>query len=211
MRPYRPADRAALYEICIRTGEEGGDARYLYADHALLPSVFAGPYAELEPGLTFVVDDGGGLAVGYIVGTADTALFAERFREEWLPTVAGRYPDPARPLRTPADQMAALLHSPERMVLPELGAYPAHLHIDLLPGHQRAGFGRALMTRFLGALAAQGVRAVHLGMVTANTPARAFYDRLGFHEIPVHDAGPLTYLGRSTGDRTSASPPTLAG
>lgn len=35
----------------------------------------------------------------------------------------------------------------------------------------------------------------HLGMVTANTPARAFCDRLGFHEIPVPDPGTLTYLG----------------
>jgi RimJ/RimL family protein N-acetyltransferase len=36
-------------------------------------------------------------------------------------------------------------------------------------------------------------------MVTANTQARAFYDRLGFHEIGVADPGPLTFLGRSTG------------
>jgi ribosomal protein S18 acetylase RimI-like enzyme len=85
------------------------------------------------------------------------------------------------------------------MLLPELAGYPAHLHIDLLPSHQRAGHGRALMERFLGALADRGVKAVHLGMLTANTPARAFYDRLGFHEIPVADPGPLTYLGRSTG------------
>ncbi|SCE06000.1 hypothetical protein GA0115241_10976 [Streptomyces sp. DpondAA-D4] len=35
-------------------------------------------------------------------------------------------------------------------------------------------------------------------MLTANTPARSFYDRLGFHEIAVADPGPLTYLGRST-------------
>jgi hypothetical protein len=35
-------------------------------------------------------------------------------------------------------------------------------------------------------------------MVTTNTPARAFYDRLGFHVVPVPDPGPLTYLGRST-------------
>lgn len=54
------------------------------------------------------------------------------------------------------------------------------------------------MNTFLTALHDRGVPAVHLGMVTANTPARAFYDRLGFYEIPVDDPGPLTYLGRST-------------
>ncbi len=35
-------------------------------------------------------------------------------------------------------------------------------------------------------------------MLTVNTRARAFYDRMGFHEIPVADHGPVTYLGRST-------------
>ncbi|WP_328535629.1 GNAT family N-acetyltransferase [Streptomyces sp. NBC_00344] len=200
IRPYHAQDRLALYDVCIRTGEEGGDARALYPDHDLLPSIFAGPYAELEPGLAFVVDDGG-RAVGYVLGTADTARFVERFRKEWLPSVAERYPDPSGPPLTPSDWMAYLLHRPERMLLPELTAYPAHLHIDLLPSHQRGGFGRALMRRFTDTLAEKGVPAVHLGMVTANTSARAFYDRVGFHEIPVADPGPLTYLGRSTGSR----------
>lgn len=34
--------------------------------------------------------------------------------------------------------------------------------------------------------------------MSANTAARAFYDRLGFQVIPVPDPGPLTFLGRST-------------
>ncbi|MFC7645762.1 GNAT family N-acetyltransferase [Streptosporangium lutulentum] len=98
--------------------------------------------------------------------------------------------------------MIRLMYHPERMVLPELAAYPAHLHIDLLPEHQRKGHGRALMNTFLDALHRRGTEAVHLGMVSANTRARAFYDRLGFHEIPVADPGELTYLGRRT-DRTA--------
>jgi GNAT superfamily N-acetyltransferase len=84
------------------------------------------------------------------------------------------------------------------MIVPELAGYPAHLHIDLLPGYQRSGFGRGLMNTLLTALHRKGVPAVHLGMVTANTGARPFYDRMGFHEIPVPDAGVVTYLGRST-------------
>ncbi len=95
-----------------------------------MPALFAEPYGHFDPDLAFVLDDGTGRAVGYIVGTADTGRFVEDFR--------------------------------------------------------------------LGALRGQGVAAVHLGMVTVNTAARAFYDRLGFHEIAVEGAGPLTYLGRST-------------
>ncbi|MFF6907180.1 GNAT family N-acetyltransferase [Streptomyces sp. NPDC012389] len=204
LRPYRPADRDALFDICVRTGHEGGDSRHLYPDPELLPNIFAAPYVVLEPELAFVVEDDG-RAVGYIVGTADTASFVARYRTEWLPGLTDRHPAPVRPHSppTPTEMMTGLLYDPERMVLPELDAYPAHLHIDLLPSHQRYGYGRRLMETFLGALRARGVPAVHLSMVTANTSARAFYDRVGFHEIAVPDPGPVTYLGRST----AATPP----
>ena len=203
LRPYRTEDRDALFDICVRTGHEGGDSRHLYPDPDLLPNIFAAPYVVLEPELAFVVEDGG-RAVGYILGTADTASFVARYRTEWLPGLADRYPAPVQPQSpsTPAEMMTGLMHDPERMVLPELDAYPAHLHIDLLPSHQRYGYGRRLMETFLGALHARGVPAVHLSMLTVNTPARAFYDRVGFHEIAVPDPGPVTYLGRSTAERS---------
>jgi ribosomal protein S18 acetylase RimI-like enzyme len=197
IRPYRADDRAALYDICVRTAHEGGDSRHIYPDHDLMPSIFAAPYAHLEPELTFVLDDGE-RAVGYILGTADTAGFVRRYRDEWLPELAARYPAPAAAPTTPTEFMIDLMHRPERMIVPEAAAYPAHLHIDLLPEYQGAGHGRALMETFLRALERSGVDAVHLAMVTTNTAARAFYDRLGFQEIDVADPGPLTYLGRST-------------
>ncbi|GGK95092.1 acetyltransferase [Planomonospora parontospora subsp. parontospora] len=204
VRPYRATDHAALYDICVRTAHEGGDSRHIYPDLELMPSIFAAPYAELEPDLTFVLDDGE-RAVGYVLGTADTPAFVEAYRASWLPRLRERFPALDGPPSTPSEVMIDLMYRPERMIVPELAGYPAHLHIDLLPDHQRKGHGRALMNAFLDALHRKGVEYVHLGMVTANTAARAFYDRLGFHEIPVADPGPLTYLGRRT-DRTA--PPT---
>jgi len=200
VRPYRPADLPALYDICLRAADAGQDAtdQYPPQDRELVGAIFAAPYAVLEPDLTFVLDDGQGDVVGYVLGTGDTAAFVKRFRDEWLPGVADRWPAPDGEPASPTEAMAWLLHTPERMVLSELAAYPAHLHIDVLPAFQRGGHGRALMRAFLAALAHKGVPAVHLGMLTVNTPARAFYDRLGFHEIPVTDPGVLTYLGKET-------------
>ncbi|MFD3534669.1 GNAT family N-acetyltransferase [Streptomyces sp. NPDC058664] len=198
VRRYRPSDRADLGNICVRTAHEGRDSSALYPDPELMPSIFAYPYVELEPEFAFVLDDGAGRAVGYVLGVPDTAEFAGRFRAEWLPGVAARHPASASAPVTPAEEMTGLLHSPERMVHEELAAYPAHLHIDLLPPWQGRGYGRALMSALLRTLHSRGVPAVHLCMVRANTTARAFYDRLGFEPLSVPDPGPVLYLGRPT-------------
>ncbi|MGW0606125.1 GNAT family N-acetyltransferase [Streptomyces sp. NPDC002640] len=201
VRPYRPSDRPAVGRVCVLTAHDGGDATPHYTDPAILPTLFAYPYVDREPELSFVVDDGAGEAVGYILGTADTAAFARWFRDDWLPGAAEAYPPPpaadgGEP--TPDEVMAALLHNPERMVRPQLDPFPAHLHIDLLPTHQGLGLGRALMEAFLDALHKSGVDQVHLCMSRANTRARAFYDRMGFEELAVPDDGPVWYLGRPT-------------
>lgn len=198
IRPYRPEDRDALEDVCVRTAHNGLDSRPVYVDPGVLAATFAAPYVHLEPDLCFVLDDGRGRAVGYILGTADTPRFAEAFRTVWLPLVAARYPEPAAPPSTPDETTALLLHHPERMVRPELAAYPAHLHIDLLPAWQGRGHGRELMRVFLGALRDRGVPAVHLVMATANKQARAFYERMGFHVVDVALGAQATCLGRST-------------
>lgn len=198
VRPFRPEDRAALDDICIRTAHIGEEAIPVDTDSGILPAIFTQPYVELEPDLVFVLDDGKGRPIGYILGTADTTRFADDFRTKWLPLIADRYPEPSAPPDTADQAMVALLHHPERMVIPELAEYPAHLHIDLLPETQGHGHGRELMWTFLQALQDRGVPAVHLMMATANAQARAFYERLGFHEIFVPDSGPMTCLGRTT-------------
>src|SRR3954468_23382976 len=100
IRPYRPQDRRAVYDICVRTADLGGDARGQYSSDDLMGDLFAGPYVDLEPGVAFVVDDGG-RTVGYVVGTADTEGFVQRYPAEWLPYFAARYPEPPPPPRTP--------------------------------------------------------------------------------------------------------------
>lgn len=197
IRRYREHDLAAVYDICIRTADGGQDARGLYRSDDLMPDIFAGPYVHLEPGLAFVLDDGR-RAVGYVVGTADTAAFVRAYRERWIPRLADRYPEPPDPAVTADDRMLALHHAPERMLVPALADHPAHLHIDLLPDHQGAGHGRALIEIFVAAAADAGAPGVHVGVAPGNLRAIAFYRHVGFTPIPVPDAGSAVYLGRAT-------------
>ncbi|GIH16976.1 GNAT family N-acetyltransferase [Rugosimonospora africana] len=199
VRPVEPSDRDALYDICLRTADTGADARGQYLSDTLVGDIFAVPYAEREPQHCFVVDDGTGAAVGYIVGVADTADFVRWYRQEWIPRVAHRRPVPPDPPVTRDDVMLSRHYRPERMLVPALlSDYPAHLHIDLLPDWQGKGWGRALMHRFLDSLRTAGVPRVHLSTSRSNVNACKFYDRLGFTEIDVPDAGSILYLGRGT-------------
>lgn len=180
----------------MRTGDAGGDARGLWSSETLLADLFARPYVVLEPEMAFVLDDGQ-TVVGYVIGTAHTVRFVADYRERWLPGLARRWPRPPRPPVTDEQRLLATGFDPERMLAPELAPYPAHLHVDIAPEHQGGGHGRALIETFLQAAAAAGAPAVHLGMDPANTGARAFYDRLGFHEVAVAGTG-ATFLGRAT-------------
>jgi GNAT superfamily N-acetyltransferase len=198
VRRYRDSDHGALYDICVRTAAGGQDARGMYHSDDLMPDLFAGPYAFLEPDFAFVLDDGGqggGQAVGYVVGTPDTAAFARAYRERWIPRLAGRYAQPPQPPVTPDDQMLALHYRPERLLWPGLAEYPAHLHIDLLPPFQGAGHGRRLMGTFFAAAAQAGAAGVHVCVVAANVRAIGFYHRLGFVSLADDEAGGVVYLG----------------
>jgi ribosomal protein S18 acetylase RimI-like enzyme len=132
-----------------------------------------------------------------VLGTSDTARFVRKYHEVWIPMLADRYPRPPDPARTPEEALLAGHYRPEDRLHPELEEYPAHLHIDVLPDYQGAGHGRALIETWLAAASVAGAPAVFLNMDPANTRARAFYDRVGFHEIQIA-GGWGTHLGRPT-------------
>lgn len=195
-RPDRPEEWAEVYDVCVRTADAGRDARGLLSSDDLWGDIFAGPYLLLSPDLAFVLDDGARV-VGYVLGTADTARWVREHRERWLPRVGPRHPRDRAPAGTREHDLLDLLHHPEHNLHPGLEGHPAHLHVDVLPEHQGAGHGRALIRAFVAALAARGVPGVHLGVDPRNTGARAFYDRLGFAELPLTVPG-VVYLGRRT-------------
>lgn len=198
VRAFRPADRDALADVCVRTADAGADARGRLDDDRLWGDVFALPYATREPERCSVLEDGRRV-VGYVLGTRDTSAFAAWYRDTWIPAVADRWGTEEPDGDDGTARILRLHLHPERMVHPELAAHPAHLHIDLLPEAQRQGWGRALIATFLAGLARDGVEGVHLGMARANRPARAFYEALGFAEAPVDDDPGSAILVRRTG------------
>jgi ribosomal protein S18 acetylase RimI-like enzyme len=182
IRPYEARDLDRLYEICLRTGASGQDASRLVADPRLFGELYAAPYAVLEPEHGLVVDDEAGTAVGYVIGALDTRAFEARCEAEWWPALRERHPTGSG--TNDLDQLLiAMLHQPHLADDGVVAVYPSHLHIDLLPEAQRAGWGRALMEAMHDRLRADGSRGIHLGVSTRNHRALGFYAHLGYEQL----------------------------
>ena len=187
IRPYRPGDLDALYQICLLTGDNGQDATSLFADPMLLGHFFAAPYGLFAPSLAFVLEDAQGVG-GYILGALDTRAFEEQLESNWWPRLRTRYPDPAAGV--PAEQwtrdqrMAHMIHHPWRIPDELAARYPSHLHIDVLPRLQAGGYGRQMTNTLTAALRDRGSRGVHLHVPRGNQRAAGFYRHLGFTELP---------------------------
>jgi GNAT superfamily N-acetyltransferase len=197
VRSFRAADRTAVAEICLLTGNDGADATGLYRREKLIADVFALPYVDLMPDLDLVVDMGDHVA-GYLLAVADTRAFVESYQKNWLPAFAAEYAL-VEPPATAEDRLIGIGYHPERMLISELEEFPAHLHIDLLPELQGKGYGRRLIRSLLATLGEMDVPGVHLGVSETNVGARAFYARLGFEPLP--SSGPTSNL---LGIRTDA-------
>jgi len=182
IRPYQPSDRDALYAVALATGRDGDDASQLFRDPTLLGHRYVGPYLDLEPGLAFTLEDDLG-PCGYVLGAADTTDFYERFTKTWLPPILTHLgPAPTAPADED-ERLLAELHAPSLTVPSDLEAYPAHLHIDLVPRAQGQGCGRRMMHTLFEALVVRGAHGVHLGVSPRNERAQGFYRALGFDVV----------------------------
>ncbi|QUS37265.1 GNAT family N-acetyltransferase [Falsirhodobacter algicola] len=184
IRLATPADLPRIYEICLLTAGAGGDGTHLYSDPKGPGYMHAAPYAVLEPECAFVLDDGTGRAVGYIVGTPDTAAFEDRLDAEWWPDVRAAIAE----MPVACDKDAVLIERAKgghRRDPSLLASYPAHLHINILPPAQGGGWGRRMIQTQLDAMRARGVTGLHLGLDPRNVTAIAFYTHLGFRDVSV--------------------------
>lgn len=183
VRAYDAGDLDDLYAISLATGLAGGDASARYRDPRMMGHIYSAPYAVLSPSTAFVAEDDRGVA-GFIVGVADTAAFEERLEHEWWPTLRQRHANPIGPPESwNADQRRCfMIHHPSRTPSAVATAFPAHLHMNLLPRVQGQGVGPALLKKWLSAVA---VDAIHVGVNAQNVGAARFWQRHGFDRLEV--------------------------
>ena len=183
IRPILDGDLDALYAISLATGDRGEDASALYADPRVMGHIYSAPYAVLAAELGLVLEHKGTVA-GFALGVTDTAAFEAKLERDWWPKLRMDYPapDPSQRDHWSADERRAnAFHHPAKAPRSVLPDYPAHMHMNLLPGVQGKGFGSTLLDRWLDLLAAQGGAAgLHVGVNAQNSRALSFWQAKGF-------------------------------
>ena len=158
IRQAKISDMDDLYDICIRTGNYGEDARNLYNNHVALGIYYVGPYVALEQDLAFVLEDKLGIC-GYVLGTKDTKIFFKKMTEEWLPKYQTLFP------------------------MPE--GDPEIWNMDLLPRARKKGNGRIMIETMHKKLKILGIKGVFLDVGINNLNAQSFYEKIGYKKLQV--------------------------
>lgn len=200
IRPVDAGDIEALYSISLRTALAGEDASHLYRDPKMMGHIYVAPYALLAPDLGLVAQDEQGVA-GFVVGTLDTPAWEERLEREWWPALRQCYADPAAippEARTLDEFRAFWIHHPLRTPASVTDAYPAHLHLNLLPRLQGRGIGAQLLDAWLELATKRRASAFHVGVNRANPRGIRFWQKQGFGRLSSDEPpeGRPVWMGR---------------
>ena len=185
IRPARPGDQPGAYCVCLKTGDYGNDGEPFYQeDPDALGRIFVGPYLAYEPELSLILEDEQGIC-GYALGAFDSRAFFARYEAEWRPGLCARFPaPPGNPSQwTRVQHVHSCYHHPDYFCPEPYGAYPSHLHIDLLARAQRRGYGRRMLEKIMDKLRQRRSPGAHIGVSSLNKSAFGFYQRLGFREL----------------------------
>lgn len=205
IRAYEPKDRDAVRAICVATGFMGEPAGWMWRDEPSFADTFSGYYTDREPTSALVAEVDGDV-VGYLLGCRDsrraTSPAAVVLRHVVRRGIAVRPGTAGILWRSVGDVVVDLAR---RRVRPgdlafDDPAYPAHLHINLLPVARGQGVGARLVRRWLDQLRLDGVPGCHLQTMAENTGAVAFFEAMGFrrHGEPVPAPGERTRAGART-------------
>lgn len=171
IRKYEERDRAQVEAVC--TGTLSKEYKKEPMRSAML-GVFCHYYIDQEPQNCFVAADENDQAVGYILCAADFKEWEKQFTAKYIeisenPITKMMGQGTIEGLRKYAEE------------------YPAHLHIDILPEHQRKGLGTRLMDALMEHLKKQQVPGICLCVASDNDMGQKFYRKYGLEELERND------------------------
>ena len=169
IRPYEPKDFNAVRFVCLNSE---GPCDLDAAGRFFILTTYCDYFIEKEPQNCFVAVNGSDEAVGYIFCAENYDRFLPVFLSEYVTRFS-----PADTRRRLGAERSTLLQQKHK------AAYPAHMHIDLLPAYQRQGLGSRLVDTLAAHLREKGVPGVMLTVGAGNAVGQSFYNKYGFQRI----------------------------
>jgi ribosomal protein S18 acetylase RimI-like enzyme len=181
-------DIKGISEILFQTGFMGEDLtlKGCFRDKKLFALVNTEGYVRFETENGFIAQDTDtGNILGYIIGTDSTLRYEKKFASRMYFRVFLRLFSVTWWRYTESFKMIFYwFFTYETKSIEHLyKEYPAHLHINIMPGYQRMGIGKKLIDMFLENMVSKGVVGVHLGTSNYNLKALPFYKKNGFNVI----------------------------
>ena len=201
LRPACFQDLEALYDVCLRTADAGGDASHLFGDVTLLGDLYVGGYLAFSGGWADIIEDAQGMA-GYRLMTLDARAYQVWFRKQWLPqlrTSRGAQLDKGQAKHLDESLLDFLWDEEESYQPPWMNTYPSELHLSILPRLQRLGLGSKILQQAEAWLRSKASQGVHVGLNPDNHRARLFFEALGYEFLELADlpTEQILYLGKS--------------
>ncbi len=167
IRKYNSNDRQACQHICIATADPSRVKTQKQCDG--LASVYSDSYVDFDKNICYVAEDEDCGVVGYILCAPDTKAYCcNAMRNHIKPLLK----------TSTLNALAAIGEFAVYMLLSK--KYPAHMHIDILPSHQRMGLGTQLVDTLLAQLRNANVKSMFLITDTGNKKGPRFYEKYGF-------------------------------
>eukprot|EP00914_Ancora_sagittata_P000666 GHVO01001791.1.p1 GENE.GHVO01001791.1~~GHVO01001791.1.p1 ORF type:complete len:265 (+),score=31.08 GHVO01001791.1:304-1098(+) len=200
IRPYTPQDKAAVYEVCLRTCDDGADGTDIFPDHLdLIGDKLIGNFLCDSTEYCFVVEDAAGIC-GYALACIDAKESINRLHDHWVPAMCEKYPKPASTEGlNPSEEIIASFHVHQSPVV-DTATYPSCVRLDFLPERVLAvdpNVPRRALASAVGALKVNGSHGLFVEVNVGDASTSEMYSKLGFGQVgPPAEEG-ITILARA--------------
>jgi len=184
IRHYKKSDREYLKKICVETASPAFQANEKTREAVCV--LFNDYYTDHEPESIFVAVGDDNIPFGYILCGKDAQRMIRLMHVEYLPKLVGF-----------KDEEIAWYEGYLQSNLRYIDKYPAHLHIDILEGHQRQGIGHQLVDALVTHLKEKKIKGLFLIVSRDNEKGVCFYRKYGFKEIDSTDGSLVMALDLS--------------
>ncbi|RUS72113.1 hypothetical protein EGW08_020126 [Elysia chlorotica] len=190
LRPYRSEDEDALYQICLKTCDDGMDGTDVFPDSPLLMGdKLLGKFLTLSPEYGFVIEDDMGVC-GYAVAALDARELAKKVEVAWLPAMREKYQAPdKKDSYSPAEEVIQSFHCERKTISDDVYLqFPSVLRLDVLPSRiEDPALPRRLLACVLSSLKCNGSKGVHCELSVGDKFLIDFYSKLGFFPVTSMD------------------------